>query len=29
MGKNAVPGLLAALSFDNPFNKILQSFVRI
>jgi len=29
MRKNAVPGLLAALDFDNFKNKILQSCVRI
>ena len=29
VGKNAVHGLLAAVDFDNPFNKILQSCVRI
>jgi hypothetical protein len=32
MGKNAVPGLMAAVDFANPFNKInkiRQSCVRI
>jgi hypothetical protein len=29
MGKNAVPSLLAALYFDNSFNKILQGCDRI